>query len=335
MDRPSANGCRFRPGDPAGHYESYFQRANHPTRPLAFWIRYTIFAPKGRPDDAVGELWAMFFDGEAKSHVAVKTVHPMADCSFSPHSLDARVEASVLNGAELTGSAEGGGHRLSWSLSYTAEQSPLLLLGERYYAMGFPKAKALVPAPNAVFDGTIMVDGQTIPVEGWRGSQNHNWGLQHTDRYAWGQVAGFDDDPTAFLECSTAQLRLGPVWSPRFTLVVLRVDGEEFALNGLRRAVLARGRYRFFDWSFSTRQRGVWISGRIFAEAADFVALPYDNPPGGVKTCLNSKLASCTVKIARPGFAEKTLHTNHRAAFEILTDRDDHGVRRLEAPSSQ
>jgi hypothetical protein len=33
-----------------GHYESFFQRANHPTRPLAFWIRYTIFSPTGHPD---------------------------------------------------------------------------------------------------------------------------------------------------------------------------------------------------------------------------------------------------------------------------------------------
>ncbi len=43
------NACRFVPGDAGGHYESYFQRANHPSRPLAFWIRYTVFSPAGRP----------------------------------------------------------------------------------------------------------------------------------------------------------------------------------------------------------------------------------------------------------------------------------------------
>ncbi len=43
-----------------GHYESFFQRANHPSRPLAFWIRYTIFSPKNRPQDALGEVWAAF-----------------------------------------------------------------------------------------------------------------------------------------------------------------------------------------------------------------------------------------------------------------------------------
>ena len=36
-------------GQPQGHYESFFQRANHPTRPLAFWIRYTLFSPHAHP----------------------------------------------------------------------------------------------------------------------------------------------------------------------------------------------------------------------------------------------------------------------------------------------
>ena len=49
-----------------GHYESWFQRANDPSGRRAFWIRYTIFAPRGRPDDAVGELWAIAFDREGR-----------------------------------------------------------------------------------------------------------------------------------------------------------------------------------------------------------------------------------------------------------------------------
>ena len=33
------NFARYKTGQTAGHYESYFQRANHPTLPRAFWIR--------------------------------------------------------------------------------------------------------------------------------------------------------------------------------------------------------------------------------------------------------------------------------------------------------
>ena len=73
MNRDWCNGFRH-DGGARGHYESYFQRANHPTRPLAFWIRYTAFVPRGRARDAVGELWAIWFDGEARSVSAVKQI---------------------------------------------------------------------------------------------------------------------------------------------------------------------------------------------------------------------------------------------------------------------
>ena len=41
------NHARFAAADATGHYESFFQRANHPTEPRAFWIRYTVFSPSG------------------------------------------------------------------------------------------------------------------------------------------------------------------------------------------------------------------------------------------------------------------------------------------------
>jgi hypothetical protein len=54
-DRLTLNFAQYRPGGAPGHYESWYLRANHPSRPLAFWIRYTIFSPAGRPADAVGQ----------------------------------------------------------------------------------------------------------------------------------------------------------------------------------------------------------------------------------------------------------------------------------------
>jgi hypothetical protein len=66
------NASQFDQRDARGFYESYFLRANHPERPLAFWIRYTVFSPKDNPAATVGQLWAIYFDGEAGSHIAVK-----------------------------------------------------------------------------------------------------------------------------------------------------------------------------------------------------------------------------------------------------------------------
>lgn len=326
MNPDACNASRYRPGAAEGFYESWFQRANHPQRPLAFWIRYTIFVPRGRPQDAEGELWAIAFDGEAGRVTAVREAHPIAGCEFAAQGLGARIGSAVLDAQGLEGRAASWGHALAWNLRFAGGGAPLLLLPERLYAGGFPKAKALVARPNAVFDGTLTVDGATVAVDGWRGSQNHNWGSRHTDRYAWGQVAGFDDAPDAFLECATAQVRIGPLWTPRLSFLVLRDGGEEYRVAGLGGALRARGRFDFFAWTLSAPLAGAQVDVRIEAPAVRFVGLGYRNPPGGVKTCLNTKLASATVTLRRPGQPERRLTTQHRAAFEILTDRTDHGV---------
>ena len=324
-ERAAWNGARFRADRPGGHYESWFQRANHPTRPLAFWIRYTIFKPAdARP--AMGELWAIWFDGEREVIAASNEEVPLAECRFATRGLDVTIGSSRLGDAGLDGCAKNARHEIGWSLRYAGTQPPLLVLPRDLYARGLPRAKLLVGSPNADFDGWLTVDGERIDVAGWRGSQNHNWGSRHTDSYAWGQVAGFDDAPDVFLECSTAQIRLGPLWTPRMSLVVLREAGEEIALHSLGQALRARGRCDGFDWNLESRAPGVAVKLRIHAPASAFVGLTYGNPPGGSKTCLNTKLAACELTLERAGRPARTWKTAHRAAFEILTDRPDHGI---------
>ena len=63
------------------------------------------------------------------------------------------------------------------------------------------------------------------------------------------------------------------------------------------------------------------------APPAAFVGLRYRNPPGGIKYCLNTKIAECSLRLTdlKTGRTD-TLRTANRAAFEILTDDTDHGV---------
>jgi hypothetical protein len=325
-----ANCTRYRPGQTAGHYESFFLRANHPTRPLAFWIRYTIFSPDGRPADALGELWAIYFDGESGGHVAVKREVPLAGCRFDRSRLSVEVDGARLDDGRLSGSAASGGHTLAWELAFGGAAAPLFLLPLDLYAARLPRAKSLVALPMASFDGTLTVDGRAMAVARWVGSQNHNWGSRHTDQYAWGQVAGFDTHPDSVLEVATARLRFGPCWTPPMTPIVLRHRGEEIALNRIAQTLRARAQVRYFEWRFAAASRRWRIDGRISAPRTAFVGLRYRNPPGGTKYCLNSKLAACeltlTDKRAAGGSAE-VLSTAHRAAFEILTDdASEHGV---------
>lgn len=318
-ERDRWNGARFVTGNREGHYESWFQRANAPGRPLALWIRYTVFSLAERPDLAIGELWAVFFDGERERVVAVKEEHPIHACRFSRSGLDVRIGDSTLDERSLEGGASSSAHAIRWSLRHRSAEPPLLLLPPLLYSAPLPRAKALVGSPLASFEGELEVDGERIAIDRWVGSQNHNWGSRHTDAYAWGQVAGFDDAPEAFLEISTARLRLGRRMTPPMTVLVLREGEEELRLNGLRRALRARASYEPFEWRFESASRDARVRGTITAPAWSFVALPYGNPPGGIKTCLNSKLARCELEVTR-GRRTHTYTTAHRAAFEILTD---------------
>jgi hypothetical protein len=321
-DRWLLDRTRYQPGQQAGHYESFYCRANHPERPLAFWIRYTIFAPAGRPADAIGELWAVAFDGETGRHVVAKSELPLVDCEFRRDAFVVRVGPAELGPGRMTGSVG----ELSWDLTFDGSEPPLRLLPTRMYEAPLPKAKSLVPLPLARFAGTYTVNGRTIDTSGWIGSQNHNWGREHTDRYAFGQVAGFDGAPGSFLEIATVKTRIaGPVFTPWLTTLVLRHDGREHSLVSLRRAVLARASYRFFTWRFASADKDVAITGRITADPAAFVGLSYLNPPGGTKTCLNTKIAAAELTLRRGGQCV-ALRAHNRALFEILTDDTDHGI---------
>jgi hypothetical protein len=320
--RAGWNGSRFRPGRRAGHYESWFLRANDATGRRALWIRYTIFSPRGRPEDAVGELWAIAFDRVGPHIVAVKETLPWSACRADPSRLAVQLGAATLDHQALRGAAASHGHRIEWDLRYGGGGPPVLLLPPRLYGAPLPRAKALVGEPLARFEGTLAIDGEPLVIEGWIGSQSHNWGSRHTDRYAWGQVAGFDEDPAAFLECSTARLRVGPLWTPWLSPVVLRLGRETLAWNALPRAVRARGSYSTarapIEWSIETAGPAGDLALRLWAMPEWFVALRYGNPPGGDKRCLNSKLAHCELTLRRAGRAV-TLRSQ-RAAFEILED---------------
>jgi len=309
------DGSRYDPASSAGIYESYYLRANHPALPLAFWLRYTVFSPAGRPRDAVGELWAVVFDGADGPHTSEKVELPIAECSFARDDFAVRVGSATL-GPDI---ARGSTGTIAWDLSFGGGQPPLFLLPQRFYEGGFPKAKSLVPRPLARFMGDLRVGERTIDVDGWRGSQNHNWGSRHTDRYAFGQVAGFDNAPDSFLEVATARLRIGPLWMPPLTPLVLRHRGNEYALNALGRAARARASITPTSWSFTSAPGPVTVTGSFEAEAGSFVHLRYANPPGGFKYCHNTKLARCSVTIDDRGTRE-TLVSSHGGLLEVLDD---------------
>lgn len=322
----SFNYTRFNPGQQKGHYESFFQRANHPDRNLAFWIRYTIFSPHRQPEKAIGEIWAIWFDGENRQHTAVKLETDIKNCQFGKDRLFAKIENCLLEDGKLTGEASTGPDTISWDLQFTEGQSPLFNLPENLYQGSFPKAKVLVGHPLAYYTGKISLNGEEMDIQSWPGSQNHNWGEKHTDHYAWGQVAGFENSPESFLELATARLKFGPVWTPMMTPIVFRHEGREFKLNQLL-TTFNRASFGYYYWNFKAENDQIKLQGEIKAHPDDFVCLNYFNPPGGTKYCLNSKIASCELEIQlKPSTDWVKLTSQNGAAFEILTDDSSHGL---------
>ena len=313
----SWNGSRD-PGPPAGFYESWFLRANAPDGPRAFWIRYTTFRARKRPETAIGEIWAALFDGTTRQAIAVRREFPHADCRFDRSDLSVQIGEATLGPDTLSGSADSDGHRIEWELGHEGGGTPLLLLPEGFYDGPFPRAKAVVPAPGATFDGSIVLDGESIAIDRWTGSQNHNWGSAHTDRYAWGQVAGFEGMPEAFLECASARLKVGPVPLPWLTVAVLRVGEREWRFDRPGQALAATQRVGDREWRFETASREGRLTARIAAPEWAFVDLRYLDPRGGQKRCLNSKIASATIRLEPTDGEPLELTTDDRAAFELL-----------------
>ena len=319
-----ANFSRFNPGSSKGFYESYFIRANHPTEKQAFWIRYTIFAPKDEPQNNIGELWFIYFDGK-EIHPA-KAEFPIENCSFPNKNFYVELQDNILNSAR----AEGKIDDVSWKLEFSTDHKPLFLLPLHYYNSPFPKAKSIVSQPFAQFKGHLKVGKKKFSIDNWVGSQNHNWGEKHTDYYAWGQVAGFDNSPDTFLELVTAKLVIGGVETPFLTILVLRHKGKEYQINSLSSWFLNKGSFDYFDWEFHCKTKEIEVKGRITAPRSAFVGLCYHNPIGGDKNCLNSKIASCELEIiekSKLGMPQ-SLYSDNKCAFEILTNEgeENHGV---------
>jgi len=140
-ERDNWNGSRYEPSDTGGHYESHFQRAKHPQRPLAFWIRYTVFSPRGRPGDAVGERWAIYFDGERNRITAAKEVVPIQACRLSQSGLDVRIGEAVLTEGHFAGRARSGAQALQWDLQYAGSQPPAAAPAAIVLRPGVPKSE--------------------------------------------------------------------------------------------------------------------------------------------------------------------------------------------------
>ena len=302
------------PGVPAGrgHYESYYVRAVHPTEPRGFWIRYTVLvAPGSRPR---GQLWCTLFDRSAARPQAMR-----ADAGPITTGGDAwiRLGDSSFDAAGIVGGMSAPAGSANWSLRVTNGEQALLHLPLSWmYTSRLPRTKLTSPAPIALFDGTLEVDGTTIQVEGWPGMIGHNWGEQHAEQWIWLHGLGFDGRGTdTWLDVAIGRVRMGPWVTPWTANGALSLDGERIPLGGLGRRVSVTASSDRCEVRIPGRKVTVSVSAGATAEA--FATWDYASPDGSLHRVLNCSVADLRARVARPGHAPVELTAPARAVYEL------------------
>jgi hypothetical protein len=317
------NEVRYRVGT-RGHVESYFLRANHPSQPLAIWLKATILAP--RQGDAVAELWCIVFDGERHRVWADKVTVPVAEAVFE-QAIELAGARFVLRGQ---GEARGELGDCAFDLSWTRGDGPLgeplrMFPYDVMYEAPLPKSKLLTPYPLLFFSGTIRCWGESIAVKEWLGMQGHNWGREHAHEYAWGQCNFVDRDgrPTCSVEAFTGRLKLGPVTTPMLSALVVRREGQEYRFD--RTFDFWRQHAEIDDMSWRLALHGPDGEAQLLmrADPREMACLLYRNPGGRASYCFNSKLARAELRV-NPTNAEGFECTSaHGGALEFLRSDPD------------
>jgi hypothetical protein len=324
MAGPMRTAARFPSVAPrAGHYESFYLKAGHPSMPLAIWVRYTVHKPAGR--EPVGSLWFTLFDPREHGPHAVKTT--ISQPVVAPGSYVRIGDASIAPG-RAHGHAEAQGRRASWDLTFDPAAAPLFHLPRPWmYRAPVPRTKVLSPYPGARFRGSVHIDGRALELEGWHGIVGHNWGAEHAERWIWLHGARFDGDRRgdAWLDVALGRVRLGSLTTPWIANGVLSLDGQRQRLGG-HRIRLTEVREAPDRCEFCLPGRDITLQGLVVADRKDFAGWIYADPGGSEHHVVNCSVADMTLALSRPGEPPRTLEARGSAVYELGMRETDHGI---------
>ncbi|MEJ7789991.1 MAG: hypothetical protein WKF29_08930 [Thermoleophilaceae bacterium] len=304
----------------AGHYESLYLKACHPSEPIGLWVRYTVHK---RPDAApTGSLWFTLFgaDGPRAVKQTFDRVHVPADAYIA-------MGESVFSPVGVRGSAEGEGRRASWELSLEGSAEPFRHLpSELMYRAPLPRTKLLSPHPDLRFSGRAEIDGHGVELEGWRGMVGHNWGAQHAERWIWMHGAGFAENESAWFDAALGRIKVGPLTTPWIANAVLSFDGERHRLGGPVKVRSTEVREVPERCEFVLTGDGITVQGTAGSERERFVGWVYADPDGSEHHAVNCSIADMELAVSRPGRPPLSLRVEGGAAYELGMREHDHGV---------
>jgi hypothetical protein len=308
----------------AAHYESFYVKACRPDGGLGIWIRHTVHKAPGQ--EPKGSIWFTLFDRTEPAPRAAKVTVPPSSLAASPGSWIRVAEAEIGPGV-ASGRVETDGLGASWSLRFDGPGEPCHYLpAEWLYQAPLPRTKFVAPFPDAVFDGTLEVDGESIEIAGWPGMIGHNWGSEHAERWIWLEGSGFPEAPDTWFDAGAARVKLGSRVSPWLPSGMLTLDGVSHRLGGLGAIRSARIEESPTACSFSLPGKDIVVHGRAAAPPKDFVGWVYADPKGGEHHTVNCSVADLELTVERPGRPPRHLTLPGGGAYELGMRETDHGI---------
>jgi hypothetical protein len=306
----------------AGHYESFYLKASHPTEPLSIWIRYTVHKRPGEPPR--GSLWLTLFDRRAGAPWAVKTTASDVGAGDDHY---IHVDESRFEPGRVVGAASAEGRDAAWELSFESPEPPFRHLPrDLMYRAPLPRTKLLSPYPDARFSGRVEAGGRRVDLDGWRGMVGHNWGAQHAERWIWMHGAGFEGDETAWFDGAFGRIEIGPWTTPWIANGVLSLGGVRHRLGGIGSARRTEVDESPTRCAFTLPGKDITVQGAVGADREQFVGWVYADPDGSEHDTVNCSVSDMTLVVSRPAEPPLTLTLTAGAAYELGMREKDHGM---------
>jgi hypothetical protein len=302
----------------AGHYESIYLVASHPSAPVSVWIRYTVHKQPGRRP--TGSIWfTLFEDGRP---TAVKVTDDDVRAGTGSQLLAVGGYGAVRRDG-ATGAVSGRHTDASWALRFEPLDAELRHLPYGWlYRAPLPRTKSTSPYPAMRVSGSVVLNGRELTLDGWRGMLGHNWGAEHAHRWIWLRGAGFAEAPEGWLDVVIGRVKVGPSTTPWIANGAFAPDGRKgrrHRIGGLLRRITVQERPDGCDLVLPGD--GMTLTVTVTAPIATSVGWEYADPSGGRHQVRNCSTAGLAVRIGRghasPGGTPEELHTAHGGVYEL------------------
>jgi hypothetical protein len=309
----------------AGHYESFYLKLTQPGGRRGAWIRHTVHKRPGEQPTCA--LWFVLFDADASGPRATKQQFGADQLSALPGAYIQVADATLADGRAM-GRVETTALTAKWDLTFSDEHEPFHHLPRDFlYRAPLPKTKFLSPYPDAVFNGSLELDGERIEVEGWRGMMGHNWGAEHAERWVWIQSSGFEGRSAEdYFDMAVGRIKVAGRTTPWVGNAMLMLGGQAHRLGGFGHIPSTEVRELPTGASFELKGRGTKVTGTVSAPAKDFVAWIYADPVGPEHNTLNCSISDLELRVEVDGRPPETLKVSRSAAYEFGTRDRDHGI---------